>query len=89
LLVIPKTLASNGGYDAQDTLVALQDEHLQGHQVGVDLTTGDALDPVTEGIYDNYRVHRHMIHSCSVIASNLLLVDEMMRAGRSSLKDAN
>jgi len=27
-----------------------------------------------------------MIHSSSVIASNLLLVDEMLRAGRSSLK---
>ena len=27
-----------------------------------------------------------MIHSCTVIASNLLLVDEIMRAGLSSLK---
>jgi len=27
-----------------------------------------------------------MMHSCAVIASNLLLVDEIMRAGLSSLK---
>ena len=27
-----------------------------------------------------------MINSCTVIASNLLLVDEIMRAGMSSLK---
>lgn len=86
LLVIPKVLAQNGGFDAQDVLVTLQDETRAGHVVGIDLKTGDALDPVTEGIFDNYRVHRQIIHSCSVIASNLMLVDEMMRAGRTSLK---
>lgn len=86
MLVIPKVLAQNGGFDPQDTIVALQDECQAGHVVGVDLSTGDPLDPMTEGIFDNYRVHRHMLHSCAVIASNLLLVDEMMRAGRSTLK---
>ncbi|KAI8848928.1 chaperonin Cpn60/TCP-1 family [Chytridium lagenaria] len=86
LLIVPKVLAQNGGFDAQDVIVALQEEYAEGHIVGVDLKTGEPLDPVAEGIWDNYRVHRHLLHSCSVIASNLLLVDEMMRAGRSSLK---
>ncbi|KAJ3194634.1 T-complex protein 1 subunit zeta [Irineochytrium annulatum] len=86
LLIVPKVLAQNGGFDAQDVIVALQEEYADGHIVGIDLKTGDPLDPVAEGIWDNYRVHRHLLHSCSVIASNLLLVDEMMRAGRSSLK---
>ena len=57
--------------------------------MGIDLKTGDVLDPVTEGIFDNYRVHRQMLNSSAVIASNLLLVDEMMRAGRTSLKQSN
>jgi len=86
LLIIPKVLAQNGGFDTQDVIVALQEGTADGYIVGVDLNTGETLNPVTEGIWDNYRVHRHMLHSCSVIASNLLLVDEMMRAGRSSLK---
>lgn len=86
LLVIPKTLALNGGYDQQDCLVQLLDEQAAGNNVGIDLKTGDVLDPVSEGIYDNYRVLRQMLSSCSVIATNLLLVDEMMRAGRTSLK---
>lgn len=86
LLIIPKTLAANGGFDTQDAIVALQEEYAEGHTVGIDLNTGEPLDPATEGIWDNYRVVRHMLHSCSVIASNLLLVDEMMRAGRTSLK---
>ena len=34
----------------------------------------------------NCRVKRQMVNSCTVIASNLLLVDEIMRAGMSSLK---
>ncbi|KND04912.1 T-complex protein 1 subunit zeta [Spizellomyces punctatus DAOM BR117] len=89
MLIIPKVLAQNGGFDVQDVLVALQEEYAAGHIVGIDLTTGETLDPVAEGIWDNYRVHRHMLHSCAVIASNFLLVDEMMRAGRSSLKQSN
>ena len=36
--------------------------------------------------YFNCRVKKQMINSCTVIASNLLLVDEIMRAGMSSLK---
>ncbi|KAI9197154.1 chaperonin Cpn60/TCP-1 family [Polychytrium aggregatum] len=89
LLIIPKVLAQNSGFDVQDVIVSLQEEHADGHIVGLDLKTGEPLDPVAEGIWDNYRVHRHLLHSCSVIAGNLLLVDEMMRAGRSSLKTSN
>ncbi|KAJ1985258.1 T-complex protein 1 subunit zeta [Dimargaris verticillata] len=89
LLIIPKVLARNGGFDAQDSIVLLQDEHRDGHVVGLDLKTGDVLDPKVEGIWDNYRVIRHQIHSCAVIASNLLLVDEMLRAGKTSLKQEN
>lgn len=86
LLVIPKILARNGGFDSQDSIVLLQEGHSEGHVVGIDLNTGDVLDPVTEGIWDNYRVIRHQLHSCSVISSNLLLCDEMLRAGRTSLR---
>ncbi|TFK23181.1 chaperonin-containing T-complex zeta subunit Cct6 [Coprinopsis marcescibilis] len=86
LLVIPKTLAQNGGFDVQDAIVALQDEEAEGNVVGLDLQSGEPFDPTVEGIWDNYRVKRQMIHSCSVIAVNLLSTDEILRAGRSSLK---
>lgn len=87
LLVIPKTLAQNGGYDVQDVIATLQDEQAEGATVGLDLRTGEPMDPVTEGVYDNYRVKRHLLHSCGVIAVNLLSCDEILRAGRSSLKN--
>lgn len=86
LLVIPKTLAQNGGFDVQDSIVALQEESADGNTVGIDLKSGEPFDPTVEGIWDNYRVKRQMLHSCSVIAVNLLSTDEILRAGRSSLK---
>ncbi|KAK2463200.1 hypothetical protein APHAL10511_004855 [Amanita phalloides] len=86
LLIIPKTLAQNGGFDVQDVVVALQDEQAEGNMVGIDLQTGEPFDPTVEGIWDNYRVKRQMLHSASVIAINLLSTDEILRAGRSSLK---
>ena len=86
MLVIPKTLASNSGFDVQDCIVALQDEASEGNVVGLDVQTGEPMDSISQGIWDNYRVKRHMLHSSAVIASNLLGVDEILRAGRSSLK---
>ncbi|TFK85356.1 chaperonin-containing T-complex zeta subunit Cct6 [Polyporus arcularius HHB13444] len=86
LLIIPKTLAANGGFDVQDAIVALQDEQAEGAVVGLDLESGEPFDPTVQGVWDNYRVKRQMLHSCSVIAVNLLSTDEILRAGRSSLK---
>ncbi|XP_062522455.1 T-complex protein 1 subunit zeta-like [Corticium candelabrum] len=87
LLVIPKVLAQNSGFDPQETLVKLQEEHKEsGQPVGVDVSTGEALVPADAGIWDNYCVKKQIINSSTVISTNLLLVDEIMRAGMSSLK---
>eukprot|EP00731_Ephydatia_muelleri_P023039 Em0015g622a len=87
LLIIVKVLAQNSGFDPQDTIVKLLDEYNKAKQpVGINLTTGEALIPADEGIWDNYRVKRQLLHSCTTIASNLLVVDEIMKAGMSSLK---
>ena len=87
MLVIPKVLAQNAGHDQQSVLVELQDALTASKKVvGLDLKTGGALFPLEHGIIDNYRVKRQIVHSATIIASNLLLVDEIMRAGLSSLK---
>ncbi len=68
-------------YSADDFVVAtLQDEHAEGNIVGLDLKTGESMDPVLEGVYDSFRVLRNAIASSSGIASNLLLCDEMLKA---------
>ncbi|XP_063396724.1 T-complex protein 1 subunit zeta-like [Mytilus trossulus] len=87
LLIIIKVLAQNSGLDPQESIVKLQEEYTGPQQaVGLDIKTGEALIPSDAGILDNYRVKRQLLHSCTVIATNLLLVDEIMRAGMSSLK---
>jgi T-complex protein 1 subunit zeta len=89
LLVVPRTLAENAGLDPQDSLLALQDEHKKGHVVGLDLATGLPLDPVAHGIWDLYRVKRHVIQAATIVAQQLLLVDEILKAGKATGKDAS
>lgn len=63
-----------------ETVANLQDAHREGEIVGLDLQTGDAMDPELIGVYDSFRVLRNSIASSSSIASNLLLCDEMLKA---------
>ncbi|XP_044311983.1 T-complex protein 1 subunit zeta [Varanus komodoensis] len=87
LLIIPKVLAQNSGYDSQETLVKVQAEYAEsGQLVGVDLNSGEPMLAAAAGVWDNYNVKKQLLHSSTVIASNILLVDEIMRAGMSSLK---
>lgn len=87
LLVIPKTLAANAGHDPQDVIVRLVHEYAtSGKPVGIDLNTGEPVSPLDIGIFDNYCVKKQLLNSCSSIACNLVLVDEIMRAGLTSLK---
>ena len=82
LLVIPKVLAENGGHDPQDTAIALQEAHEAGTYAGVDLKSGGTLDPMEHGIYDAYTVKRQSLHLTSVISSQFLLTDEILKAGK-------
>jgi len=82
LLIIPRTLAENAGYDANDTLIKLQEATAAGKTVGVDINSGEPIDPSSIGVWDNWRVKRQMLDSSAVITEQLLLVDEIIRAGK-------
>jgi len=87
LLIIPKAIAQNAGHDQQETIVKLQQEYATSKiPIGIDVSTGEAMEPKSAGIYDNYRVKKQLIHSSTTIATNLILVDEILRAGLSSLR---
>ncbi|KAJ5513987.1 Chaperone tailless complex polypeptide 1 [Penicillium fimorum] len=88
LLIIPKTLAANSGHDIQDSLAALHDEATDGNVVGLDLVTGEPMDPVQEGVFDSFRVLRNCVASSTGIASNLLLCDELLKARQMSKSGA-
>ena len=83
LLVIPKTLAENSGLDVQDSIIKLQEEREKtGLPVGIECNSGDPMNPVDSGIYDSFRVKRQSIYLSTVLATQLLLVDEVMKAGK-------
>ncbi|KAJ3430074.1 t-complex protein 1 subunit zeta [Anaeramoeba flamelloides] len=87
MLVIPKVLVENAGFDHQDVLINVLEEFEKGNKVGINLESGEAMDPQLMGVWDNYKVKRQQLNSCSIIASQLLLVDEVISAGKSEKKD--
>jgi len=84
LLVTPKTLLENSGLDIQEKLLNVIGEREKKPKipVGVNLATGDPLDASVEGIWDNYCVKKQLLGLASVLAQQLLLVDEVIRAGK-------
>jgi T-complex protein 1 subunit zeta len=83
LMVIPKTLAENSGFDVQETILKMEEERAASElPVGLNCTTGEPMLPADEGVWDNVRVKRQSLYLATVLASQLLLVDEVMRAGK-------
>jgi T-complex protein 1 subunit zeta len=83
LLAIPKCITVNAGHDAQEAVLKCirktRDNKLP---MGIDVTNGDTLNPVLTGIFDNFCVKKAFLNICPVLVQQLLLVDEVMRAGK-------
>ena len=83
MLVVPKTLAENSGLDVQDSILKVEEEQERsGQAVGLDLNSGETFLPAAEGVWDSFIVKRQTINLSTVLASQLLLVDEVMKAGK-------
>lgn len=89
LTFIPKTLAFNSGLDALNLIAKCNDEIINSNVVGIDLNSGLPIDPTLEGIWDSYRVLKNSVSSATELASNLLLCDELLKAGRNLTKENN
>lgn len=83
LLVIPKTLAENSGYDIQESIIMLKDEyHKNKVAVGLNVQAIGTISPMKEQIFDNYCTKKQWLNIAPTLAQQLLLVDEIMRAGK-------
>jgi len=84
LLVIPKTLAANSGFDVQDSIIQLIAAYRKEKvPVGIDVLQSDKyISPEAQGIYDNYSVKKNWLNVAPLLAEQLLLVDEIMKAGK-------
>jgi len=89
MLVVPKVLAENSGLDVQQSIILLEEEQERSEQaVGIDLNTGEPFLPAAEGIWDSYTVKKQSLNLSTVLATQLLLVDEVMKAGKAMGKQA-
>jgi T-complex protein 1 subunit zeta len=83
LLIIPRTLAANSGFDIQETILKVQEAHLKNKEaIGVDILTGEPQASAVSNIWDNYCVKRQFLNLAPILTQQLLLVDEVMRAGK-------
>lgn len=52
--------------------VFIQGEHDRGNVVGLNQNTGEPIDPLMEGIFDNYIVKRQILNSGYVLFNTVL-----------------
>ena len=84
MLIVPKTLAENSGLDVQESIIKIEEEQERSEMpVGLDLNSGDTFLPAAEGVWDSYTVKKQTLNLSTVLANQLLLVDEVMKAGKS------
>ena len=84
MLIVPKVLAENSGFDVQESIIKIEEEQERSEAPhGLDLTTGETFLPSASGIWDSYSVKKQVLHLSTVLACQLLLVDEVMKAGKS------
>lgn len=83
LLVIPRTLAENSGFDYQESLLnAIEATQKEKKPFGIDVETGKPLPSEVQGIFDNYCVKRNFLSIAPALTEQLLQIDEIIRAGK-------
>jgi len=83
ILCIPKVLAQNSGFDGQELCLQLIDEYNEKKvPVGINVLEKGVLSPETAGIYDNYIVKKQFLNLSPTLAAQLILVDEVLKAGK-------
>lgn len=89
IVCIPKVLAENSGYDSQGMVLEMIDEYNEKKvPVGINVLEKGVLSPETAGIYDNYNVKRQFLNLAPTLASQLVLTDEVLKAGKQMGKKA-
>lgn len=83
VLIIPKILAQNSGYDVQESVILMQQEWRKNKvPVGLDIYEFGVVSPEKVGIFDNYSVKKMWLTITTTLVEQLLLCDEIIRAGK-------
>ena len=80
---IPRTLSENAGLDQVDILVALRAAHeTKGLWSGINVSTGEIVDMMKEGVLEPVKVKEHAIGSAVEVASMILRIDDVIAAAK-------
>lgn len=83
ILSIPKAIISNAGQDVQESILNATISSREDKTIlGVDISNGKPINPILSGIYDNFCVKKTFLTIAPVLVQQLLLVDEIIRAGK-------
>ena len=84
LLIIPKAICENAGVDTQEAIVNAAKAYRDNKKLmGIDLKNeGKPVNPIDLGIFDNFCVKKSFLNIGPVLVQQLLMVDEILRAGR-------
>jgi thermosome len=82
--VIPRTLAENAGLDPIDILVKLRAAHEKkgGQNIGLNVFTGELMDPIKLGVIEPLRTKTQAIGSAGEAAEMILRIDDVIAAGK-------
>lgn len=82
---VPRTLATNAGFDPIDTLVELRAAHAAGREhAGVDLTTGEIENTLETGVVQPAYVLEQALYNAAKAASIILKIDGVLSAAEST-----
>eukprot|EP01004_Peranema_trichophorum_P002798 NODE_1829_length_1788_cov_111.735135_g1537_i1.p1 GENE.NODE_1829_length_1788_cov_111.735135_g1537_i1~~NODE_1829_length_1788_cov_111.735135_g1537_i1.p1 ORF type:complete len:546 (+),score=108.52 NODE_1829_length_1788_cov_111.735135_g1537_i1:59-1696(+) len=88
LTIIPRTLSSSTGRDdAAYMLIELQEQHKSAKRKGldecpgVDVIGGGIADALVMQVWDSYSAKRNIVNTAAEVACQLMLCDEIMKAG--------
>ena len=85
LLAVPSVLAENAGLDVQEVVqkvIEKIEKSKEDKAWGINLETGEPMQSAIQGIYDNYIVKKNFLSIAPTLSEQILLIDEIIKAGR-------
>ncbi len=76
--VIPRTLADNAGYKAEEILAKLYSETSKSSKMGIDIVDGEVKDSVEANILDSFETKSWAIKLCLDAVMTILKVDQII-----------
>ncbi|EIJ87758.1 T-complex protein 1 subunit zeta [Nematocida parisii] len=80
LMAVPKILIKNLGYNSVEMLSKIKSSEIE--NATIDISTGEIKNAMEMDIVDNYAIVRNTIQSAVLVATKILMIDEIIKSGK-------